>query len=80
MSDLQNRFSRRLEAEYERRAAGYRTQGLDPGTAHRVALEETKDLGRRALDEPCHKGLFPFPDDDPDAPAGTDVGPGGVRS
>ena len=36
------RFSRRFEAEYERRVAAYRARGLEAVTAHGLALEETE--------------------------------------
>ena len=60
MSAAQTRFVRALEAEYERRAAHYRSAGLSPVEAHRRALEEAKQLGREALEELRHRGLFPW--------------------
>ncbi len=77
MSELQSRFARRLEAEYERRAASYGAQGMDALAAHRRAFKEAKDLGRRVLNELNRRGLYPFPTPPTDGPTGHDVAVGG---
>lgn len=59
-SDLQSRFARAVEAEYDRRLAAYEADGIDPAHAHTRALEEAKELGRQALEELRRRGLFPW--------------------
>ncbi len=57
---IQWRFVRAVEAEYVRRATGYQDAGLGPEQAHLRALEDAKQLGREALEELRHRGLFPW--------------------
>lgn len=61
-SELQSRFARAVEAEYETRAAAYLASGLSPEQAHQRALEDAKDLGTKTLDELRRRGLFPWAD------------------
>jgi hypothetical protein len=58
--DLEGRFTRAVEAEYAERAARYRAAGADRESAHQQALEEAKDLGRRALEDLRAQSLFPW--------------------
>ena len=61
-TDVQGRFGRAMEAEYEQRAASYRAAGLESDQAHERALEEIKQLGRTVLEELQRRGLFPWPE------------------
>ena len=63
---LQARFARAVEAEYARRAAAHRDAGASPEQAHERALEDASRMGRDALWELRRRGLFPWPNVEPD--------------
>jgi hypothetical protein len=60
MSCLQARLVRGLEARYARCVGELASQGVSPGEAHRIALEEIKGFGRAALEELRRRGLSPW--------------------
>lgn len=59
-TDLQNKFARAVEAEYQQQVVSYRADGLSLEDSHARALEDAKQRGREVLEELRRRGLFPF--------------------